>query len=328
MYRLRKIWNPSLYQGKHKKRSYFEGWYFKLISSDQQQVLSVIPGVSFGKKGEDNHAFIQVIDGISCKTHYVRYPLEALHISDQVFEVSLEDNFFSSSMIQLSIFDTAIQLHGTLTFNHSVPFPSSFFNPGIMGPFSFIPFMECYHGIVSVHHEINGSLTYNKLGRSFNQGYGYIEKDWGRSFPEAWIWLQCSHFTHKDVTVMFSMAKIPWLGRSFVGHIAFLRMGDRFYRFATYTGADITHLNIEAQSLSVTLQDRRHSLEINARSNGSGTLKAPKNGLMNREILESINADLTITFKDAQGNILLKDVGKRAGYEQVGAEIFQPTKNE
>lgn len=70
-------------------------------------MFSVIPGVSFGNKRDDNHAFIQVIDGISCETHYVRYPLDALHYSDQVFEVSLGDNYFSSSMIQLSIFDAA-----------------------------------------------------------------------------------------------------------------------------------------------------------------------------------------------------------------------------
>jgi tocopherol cyclase len=323
MYALQKIWNPPVFQGKHKTRHYFEGWYFKLVSGDQRQVLAIIPGISHGKKPEDSHAFIQVIDGLTGETHYIPYPLSTFYYSDSVFEISIGDNFFSDSMMQLSLFSPQLHLHGTLSFSSIVPFPRTSLNPGIMGPFSFVPFMECYHDVVNIHHDISGSLKWNKVERNFHQGYGYIEKDWGRSFPEAWIWLQSNHFETGGVSVMFSIARIPWLNKHFIGHIAFLRIEDRFYRFATYSGSAIRHLKVQDNSLAVTLQDRRHILEIEASCEKSGLLKAPRNGLMDREILESIDAEVHLTLKDAQGTVVFEDTGRRAGFEQMGADIFQ-----
>lgn len=51
--------------------------------------------------------------------------------------------------------------------------------------FSFIPFMECNHDIVSVNHDLRGRISVNRNVIEFDGGKGYIEKDWGVSFPEA-----------------------------------------------------------------------------------------------------------------------------------------------
>ena len=37
-----------------------------------------------------------------------------------------------------------------------------------------------------------------------------------------------------------SVARIPWMGGSFVGFIAGVLVGEALYRFATYTGARLT----------------------------------------------------------------------------------------
>ena len=63
-----------------------------------------------------------------------------------------------------------------------------------MGWYSFVPFMECNHGIVSVNHDLYGEISVNGNVIDFNNGKGYIEKDWGVSFPEAWIWIQSNNF--------------------------------------------------------------------------------------------------------------------------------------
>ncbi len=322
MYLLWKIWNPSLFQGKYKTRHYFEGWYIKLISEDQQNVMAVIPGVSYGARRQDHHAFVQIIDGITCQTHYIRYKADDFIFSEDLFEVYIGNNFFSASLMDLNIQSDGIKLQGMLSFNHIIPFPSSTTNPGIMGPFSFVPFLECYHGVVNIHHEIAGTLMVNDSPVNFNGGYGYIEKDWGRSFPDAWIWLQCNHFDETGASFMFSAAEIPLFGKSFVGHISFLKIDNRFYRFATYTGAKIIDLKIEDASLFVSLKDRQHILEITASSSESGLLRAPKNGLMDREILESINAVVSVKLRDLQNNIIFEGVGRQAGFEQTGAQSF------
>ena len=47
-----------------------------------------------------------------------------------------------------------------------------------MGYFAYIPKMECYHGIVSMNHMVNGVIRINDVDIDFNNGKGYVEKDW------------------------------------------------------------------------------------------------------------------------------------------------------
>ncbi len=49
MYLLNKLLNPEIFQGQYKKKNYFEGWYYKLIDSSQNNVWAIIPGISYGK---------------------------------------------------------------------------------------------------------------------------------------------------------------------------------------------------------------------------------------------------------------------------------------
>ena len=104
--------------------------------------------------------------------------------------------------------------------------PNSFFSPGIMGPYSFIPFMECYHGILSMNHNISGVINHNGIDISFDGGKGYMEKDWGHSFPKAYIWMQSNHFSKPNISIKSSIAIIPWLKSSFIGHIILQKIYD------------------------------------------------------------------------------------------------------
>jgi hypothetical protein len=315
MYSMNRVLNPEIYQGKYKKRKYFEGWYFKLTDRELVNAFAVIPGVAFGAVREDRHSFVQVLDANECKTYYVRYEMSDFKYHTDSFQIVIGNNFFSRDEIRLDLNNHQIELKGSLAFNNIVEFPKSILSPGIMGPFSYIPFMECHHGIVNIHHEIAGQLC--MLGRDidFTDGYGYIEKDWGSSFPEAWIWLQSNHFGNDDVTVMFSVAKIPWLGKFFMGFISFIRMRDEIFFFATYNRARITSIQYERGDLVIQLQGRNHKMRIEAWHSDGGTLKAPKKGLMEGEILESITAEVLVTLYDYVGNVLYEGKGTHAGLE-------------
>ncbi len=56
---LKHINEPILFQGRKKIRKYFEGWYFKQVSSDLKNSICIIPGIA--KDTSDTHAFIQTI---------------------------------------------------------------------------------------------------------------------------------------------------------------------------------------------------------------------------------------------------------------------------
>lgn len=322
MYLLRKLLNPTIYQGKYKRKNYFEGWYFKIIDVSKKHVLAVIPGISYDEHKKDCHAFVQVIDAYTCKVEYFRYPLSLFRFNERQFEIEVGDNYFSNKKIVLDLGSVDDKINGVLHFESIVPYPRKILQPGIMGPFSFMPFMECYHGIVNIHHEISGTL--NKAGNvlDFTNGYGYIEKDWGKSFPEAWIWMQCNHFDTQDVSLMFSVAKIPWMSRHFIGFLCFLRIQDTLFLFTTYTNAKIHQLTHKEDTLTVILKDKKFKLEFTAEHADTGTLKAPKNGLMHREIEESITALVSVTLLDNEDNIIYEGEGTNVGLETVNEKIL------
>jgi len=319
MYTLRRLFSPEIFQGAHKRRNYFEGWYYKLIDKQAIRSLAIIPGMAADTK---RHAFIQVLDGVKNKTAYVRYDISEFRYSKKTFDIRIGNNSFDRNNIVLDIDSDDIRIKGKLEFENVVPYPGTFTRPGIMGPYSFVPFMECYHGIVNIHHDIRGYLETDGECIDFTGGYGYIEKDWGRSFPEAWIWLQSNHFEKGDVSVMFSVARIPWFGRHFQGFISFLRIGDKIFHFGTYTGAVISKLEYSKGMLWAVLKDSHHTLEIKADNSEAGILKAPKNGMMKREISESISAKVMVRLIDTKGREIYTGTGKNTGFEAVDEAIL------
>jgi tocopherol cyclase len=73
----------------------------------------------------------------------------------------------------------------------------AFFSPIAMGWYSFVPFMECYHGVISLYNNIFGKLSANDRIIDYTDEIGYIEKDWARSFPSSRLWMQTNHFNKK-----------------------------------------------------------------------------------------------------------------------------------
>jgi len=80
-----------------------------------------------------------------------------------------------------------------------------------MGIFAYIPKMECSHGVVSMNHGLEGILKINGEEIDFTGGKGYIEKDWGTSFPKQYIWIQCNNFKNQTTRVFSSVADIPFM---------------------------------------------------------------------------------------------------------------------
>ena len=75
-----------------------------------------------------------------------------------------------------------LSLHGTVRCGPFTPLRSD-----IMGPFRFLPTMECAHGILSMAHPLEDSVTLNGKTLDFSGGVGYIETDRGRSFPDCYL---------------------------------------------------------------------------------------------------------------------------------------------
>jgi tocopherol cyclase len=308
-----RLYNPGVLQGNLRKKNYFEGWYYKHVTRDLSNTFSFIPGVSLVKN--DPHAFIQIASGYTFNTDYIKYPLDEFRWDKKRLFLQVGSSTFSEKGIILNIKSESINLTGQIDFNNIIKYPRSIFSPGIMGWYSFVPFMECNHGIVSVNHDLSGEILVNGNTIDFNNGKGYIEKDWGVSFPEAWIWIQSNNFDEHDTSFSFSIAKIPWMGRFFIGLITFLYLNKKFYLFSTYNKSVISEITHDKGTIEITVRNNKNILKIRVIKNSFRDLKAPVSGEMSRRIKESINSEVHLQLFDNSHNMEYEGTGKNVGLE-------------
>jgi len=316
-YLINKTFNHAIYQGGNKNRNYFEGWYFKNVAEAGKHIYAFIPGVAMKESGE-KHAFIQMIDGLTAQTHYFTFPFEDFSYRKDQFRVAIGNNLFTESSIRLDIDQNDELIKGELQYQQQHLFEGNLISPGIMGWYSYMPFMQCYHGLVSMHHQIEGVIQVNGDTCHFDGGSGYIEKDWGRSFPKAWLWTQSNNFATPKTSFMLSVANVPWLGSSFTGFLGIFLHKGKLIRFATYNGAKITECVYKDPHIRVTIKGKDFSLHYEGEQKSTGILKAPDKGHMKREIAESISSEILVEVKDKKGNVVFKEIGRQAGIEMVG----------
>jgi hypothetical protein len=316
---LRGVLHPEIYHGFGRKAPYFEGWYFKLVDAARQRRMAIIPGV-FMAEGDarGNHAFVQVLDGMSGRASYHEYPYEAFQAHPERFEVRVGPNQFSAQALHLDIDTSEGRLQGDVRFEEQALFPSSWWMPGIMGPFAWIPAMECYHGLVSLDQRLVGTLTVDGEAWDFKGGRGYIEKDWGTNFPSAYVWMQTNHFARVGTSLSASVAMIPLYGLRFPGFIIALWHEGRLYRWATYNRSKIDLLKLTDSHVLWQVSGGGHVLMLEAERASGGLLKAPIRTEMHKRVDETMRSKVRVVLKRADGQVVLDDVGDCAALEVHG----------
>ena len=268
------------FHGTGKTGPYFEGWYFKCQTSEGK-AIAVIPAFHVDQ-GNQRSASLQVI--ADSGTWWLEYPAEEFSAAHAHLEILIGPNAFSEAGISLEIEQPGITLQGRLDFGPFLPLKSD-----IMGPFRFLPNMECSHGVVSMTHSLQGQLTLNGAMLDFTGGKGYIETDRGRAFPRAYLWAQCS-WSHGSL--MLSVAAIPLAGIHFTGCICALIHNGEAYRLATYRGVKVERWSEHG----ALLRQGRYRLELEMMENQPQPLRAPADGAMVRTIHESLCAKLRCRF--------------------------------
>lgn len=246
---------------------YFKGYYFKCSENDRS--FAMIPALHHD--GKRRNASLQIIT--EDKVYIVPY-------SDIKFKkgiIRLGRNLFSEKGMSLNVDYDGCKINGKVYFKKLKKLKYD-----IMGPFQYVPFLQCRHSVVSMMHSVKGEIIINDTNYSFHNGVGYIEGDRGRSFPKEYIWTQC-HF--KNGSLMLAVADIPFLGFSFKGIIGAVVIAGTEYRIATYLGAKISH----AGNNTVIIRQGKYKLYAKLLEEKHQDLNAPVNGEMIRTIHESVS---------------------------------------
>lgn len=276
------------------KFNYFKGWYFKCSENDK--TIAFIP--AYHRSNGKETASLQIImDDIAFNT-----PFDSLEYSQNPLCVKLGSSVFSEKGIDLNIHADKLTITGELRFCSLTPIRYD-----IMGPFCFVPFMQCRHSVYSMNHVVDGKIIINGQPLIFQNGIGYIEGDCGTSFPKKYIWTHCSF---ENGSLMLSVADIPILGFHFMGIIGIVSLNGKEYRLATYLGAKLKAI----EKNTVTVRQGNYELTANLIEKNAQPLYAPIKGNMSRTIHESASckAYYEFSYKDKP---LCKFTSDRASFE-------------
>ncbi len=283
------------FHGALKKRSYFEGWYFK--NQYKTGIISFIPAFHIDEEGKKSVSIQVITNTIS---EQITYPVNEFAILRRKSGIRIGENIFSNKGILLNIKSERLTVTGKLIFStFTMP------NYDIMGPFRYIPFMQCRHSVYSISHNVNGCLSINGMTVSFNKGLGYVEGDRGVEFPRSYFWTQCGWREKGNNSVMISVADIPYGRITFKGCIGIVYYGGKEYRFATYLGAKIRKYS----KRELWVQQGRYELQVTLIDKNPQDLLAPIKGNMIRTVRESIDCRIHYRFI-VDGNVIFDFIGR------------------
>lgn len=247
--------------------SYFCGWYFRCQS--QSRTVALIPAIHIA--GGKRTGSIQIISDSGCWNA----ALPDGSVSAKTPCAALGESIFQEDRLCLSLHDRAIDAEGELRFGSFTPLRYD-----IMGPFCYVPFMECRHSVFSMRHRVSGHLRVNGTDYRFENDNGYIEGDRGSSFPRQYAWTQC--FLDGG-SLMLSVAEIPFGPVRFTGIIGAVCLGGREHRLATYLGAQV----IKCAGGELVIRQGDLTLTAALLDKNASELRAPENGAMTRLIREN-----------------------------------------
>ena len=277
-------------------REYFCGLYFKCQSKDK--TVAVIH--AYHRAGDKTTCSIQIITDSGAWN--VVFPYDVYSEEKRAGVVRIGGNYFGKDKMALDIEENGFSAHGSVSFGKLTPIKYD-----IMGPFRFVPFMECRHSVTSMFHTVDGEIRINGELFVFSGDIGYIEGDRGYSFPKVYSWTQCCY---DGGSLMLSVADIPFGPVHFTGIIGVIYADGKERRIATYLGAKAE--KIEGGEIVI----RQKKLKFTAKliEKHAHSLYAPVGGEMTRVIRESASCRACYKLEE-NGEKLLEIESEKASFE-------------
>lgn len=279
---------PTSLRAKAHRSNYFEGWFQKVYSRKYQASFIIIYGYAT-KNSADTCGFIQVLTPNACpKIMY--FPKHDISFDTNRHIVRMGENHFTTDSIIISSDDIEMNLH--LQNNHPIP---TFKNS--MGYSYFIPTLPCYHSVMNTAHLVSGSIRHSSKEYELDADLGYMEKNWGTSFPEKYFWLHAIDPFNPQISLLFSIADIQWLGKSFIKHVGHLRIEGEHIDLRALKDISISDMVIIENKRFVKIRSKELELDIWITYGNKVRFKGPYQGNMSRDIFHHTDALIGMSIK-------------------------------
>ncbi|MGY8751066.1 MAG: tocopherol cyclase family protein [Fidelibacterota bacterium] len=311
------IKKPEQYHGKSNKNPFFEGWYHKITTVHGKSIV-IIPGIYRSGLIDYETAFLMIYNGENGKVDYLTYSTDEFICDPNKYELKLGNNTFSLNEIKLNINTSVIKVKGHVKNQNIKPWPVTILEPGCMGWYAYVPTMECFHGILSMDHILEGKIKINNQSYLFDNGRGYIEKDWGKNFPKNWVWAQSNDFEVPGISLSVSLATIPWRKSEFSGFIVGLQVNNALYRFTPYKGCKVISVEYNEGKFSCHFKQDDLELQIELyKGLKTGILFAPDKFNMEEKVSEYLDAKIKFKLKK-RSEVIVEGESLNSALEIIG----------
>lgn len=300
-------YKPSSLRGNFERSKFFEGWFQKVFSTQHNASFLFIYGYAT-RNSNDKFGFLQVL--IPNQTpEIVYFPKDEVSCDVDHHIFRMGNNMFTTESIRVSTSDLGIDLK--LLNTHPV---RSFKNS--MGYTYYIPNLPCYHSVLNISQTVSGEIQHKGQCYVLDNEMGYLEKNWGASFPERYFWVHAVDPNDPGVSLLFSRAEIMWLGKTFIKHVGHLRFDGNQIDLRELKNFTFSNIINSPENQTIQIRSVSVQLDIAIKFGTNVLFQGPKGGELSRVIGHQTDAQIEVSLTWKKSTRRFKMVGN---FENIGS---------
>ena len=280
--------NPALLQGNLGKHKYFEGWFQKIYSHEHAASFILIYGFATGNMSEEI-GFIQLLIPGHPVVH-LNFSKDEIELNKTKHSVQFGHNIISDEHILIQQGGHLIDLRN----QHQI---TNKYKSNSMGSYYLVPGLPCYHAILQNDSSLSGTIKVGPIQYNLHNASGYLEKNWGTSFPEKYFWMHAQDPKDSQNQLLFSQADVIWQKRKFTKHFGHLIINGKHLDLRKIPRKKIKYTVDNERNESIYFQQHNMHLHYNLKSVNSVLFKSPQQGTMSHEITHNVDVPISIEYK-------------------------------
>ena len=199
------------------------------------------------------------------------------------------NNLLTTELIRIDVNGLRIDLY----LNSTHPF-RTFKNS--MGYTYFIPNLPCYHSVLNTAQSVSGEIQHQGVCYILDHEMGYLEKNWGTTFPESYFWVHAIDPNNPAISLLFSRAKIVWLGKTYIKHVGYLCFDGQQIELRELKNFSVSNSNLGPENRIIQIRSASAQLDLALEYGREVLFKGPKDGALSRIIQHQTDASIKVSL--------------------------------
>jgi hypothetical protein len=280
-------YKPNSIRGTFERNKFFEGWFQKVYSKAHKASFILIYGYAT-HNSDDEFGFLQVLIPNQVP-ELVYFPKNEVSCDIEKHIFRMGNNLLTTELIRIDINGLRIDLN----LKSSQPF-RTFKNS--MGYTYFIPNLPCYHSVLNTAQSVSGEIQHKGLCYTLDHEMGYLEKNWGTTFPESYFWVHAIDPNNPAISLLFSRAKIVWLGKTYIKHVGYFCFDGQQIELRELKNFSVSNSNLGPENRSIQIRSASAHLDLALEYGREVLFKGPKDGALSRIIQHQTDASIKVSL--------------------------------